>query len=96
MKGRELLKHLRVVACFKSGRDLAERLSHADRIQREQREALLLAVDEIERLLLTDAEREALQFMLRHAAWACDQEAYHDSGDYKKHHDEVFRLMGRK
>jgi hypothetical protein len=45
---------------------------------------------------LTDAEAWALQFMLRHAAWACDQEAFHDSGDYKKHHDEVFRLMGRK
>ena len=61
MKGAELLKHLRLVACFKSGRDLAERLSHADRIQREQREALLLAVDEIERLRLADAEREAIE-----------------------------------
>ncbi len=45
---------------------------------------------------LTDAEASALEFMLRHAAWACDQEVYHDSGDYRQHHDEVFRLMGRK
>ncbi len=45
---------------------------------------------------LTDAEAWALQFLLRHAAWACDREAFPDSGDYRKHHDEVFRLLKRK
>ena len=49
-----------------------------------------------DRPTLTYEQVSAIQFMLRHSAWACDREAFHDSGDYRKHHDEVFRLMGRK
>jgi len=41
---------------------------------------------------LADEQVSALHFMLRHAAWACDREAFHDSVDYRKHHKEVFRL----
>jgi hypothetical protein len=44
---------------------------------------------------LTDEELEALDFMLRHAAWAASERAFADSGDYRLHHDAVFRIMGR-
>ena len=44
---------------------------------------------------LTDEEREALDYMLRHAAWAASEGAFADSGDYRLHHDAVFRIMGR-
>jgi NTP pyrophosphatase (non-canonical NTP hydrolase) len=41
---------LRVVACFKVGDDLSERLKAADEVQRQQSAALLRAASEIERL----------------------------------------------
>jgi len=44
---------------------------------------------------LTDEELEALDYMLRHAAWAASEGAFADSGDYRLHHDAVFRIMGR-
>jgi len=47
------------------------------------------------RLRLTDAEREAIAFMLRHAAVAADDEAFADSADYRVHHDAVFGLLDR-
>lgn len=53
------------------------------------------AAAEIDRLRLTDAEREALAFMLRHAAVSADGWAFHDSADYQKHHDAVFALLER-
>jgi hypothetical protein len=33
--------------------------------------------------------------MLRHAAWAASEGAFADSGDYRLHHDAVFRFMGQ-
>jgi hypothetical protein len=44
---------------------------------------------------LTDAEREAIAFMLRHAAVAADGWAFADSADYRMHHDAVFGLLAR-
>ena len=44
---------------------------------------------------LTDAEQEAVAFMMRHAAVAADGWAFHDSVDYQKHHDAVFALLER-
>ena len=44
---------------------------------------------------LTDEEREAVAFMLRHAAVAADGSAFYDSADYQKHHDAVFALLER-
>jgi len=45
---------------------------------------------------LTDEEREAVDFMLRHAAWAAANGAFADSADYRIHHDTVFRIAGRR
>jgi hypothetical protein len=44
---------------------------------------------------LTDAEREAVAFMLRHAAVAADGWAFADSADYRRHHDALFGLLER-
>jgi hypothetical protein len=44
---------------------------------------------------LTDAEREAIAFLLRHAAVAADGGAFIDSADYRQHHDAVFGLLDR-
>jgi hypothetical protein len=44
---------------------------------------------------LTDAEREAIAFLLRHAAVAADGGAFIDSADYRMHHDAVFGLLDR-
>jgi hypothetical protein len=44
---------------------------------------------------LTAEEREAIAFMLRHAAVAADGGAFIDSADYRQHHDTVFGLLGR-
>jgi hypothetical protein len=44
---------------------------------------------------LTDDDLQAFNFMLRHAAWAASEGAFADSGDYRLHHDAVFRIMGR-
>jgi hypothetical protein len=51
---------LRVIASYKAGEDLAERLTTAVAVQQSMSEALLKAADEIERLRLTEAEREAI------------------------------------
>lgn len=53
---------LRVIAAFKAGEDLAERLESAVKAQNAMADALRNAADEIERLRLTDAEREAVQW----------------------------------
>ena len=45
-----LSEELRVIACYKSGDDLADRLKAADDVQRQQAAALVRAADEIERL----------------------------------------------
>ena len=45
-----LSDELRVVACYKVGDDLSERLKAADDVQRQQAAALLRAADEIDRL----------------------------------------------
>ena len=47
------------------------------------------------RCTLTAEEREAIAFMLRHAAVAADGEAFIDSADYRHHHDAVLGLLGR-
>jgi hypothetical protein len=44
---------------------------------------------------LTAEEREAVAFMLRHAAVAADGWAFADSADYRRHHDALFGLLGR-
>jgi NTP pyrophosphatase (non-canonical NTP hydrolase) len=45
-----LADELRVIACYKTGEDLSDRLKAADEVQRQQSAALLRAADEIERL----------------------------------------------
>jgi hypothetical protein len=44
---------------------------------------------------LTAEEREAVAFMLRHAAVAADGLAFADSADYRRHHDALFGLLAR-
>jgi hypothetical protein len=44
---------------------------------------------------LTAQEREAISFLLRHAAVAADDGAFADSADYRMHHDAVFGLLDR-
>jgi hypothetical protein len=34
--------------------------------------------------------------MLRHAAWAAANGAFADSGDFRIHHDTIFRIAGRR
>jgi hypothetical protein len=50
MSGTELANHLRLVASYHMGTDLLDRLAHAERVQRQQREALNMAADRIEQL----------------------------------------------
>ena len=50
MHGIELTNHLRLLASYHMGTDLADRLANAERTQKQQREALAQAADEIERL----------------------------------------------
>jgi hypothetical protein len=45
---------------------------------------------------LTDDDLQAVDWMLRHAAWAASEGAFADSGDYRLHHDTVFRIAGRR
>jgi hypothetical protein len=54
---------LRVIAAYKAGEDLADRLATAVAVQQSMSVALTKAADEIERLRLTDAEREAVEAM---------------------------------
>jgi len=57
--GIELTNHLRLLSGYHMGTDLIDRLTAAERFQRQQREALARAADEIERLAaeLEDARR---------------------------------------
>ena len=50
-----LLNHLRLVASYHMGTDLLDRLAHAERVQRQQREALNMAADRIEQLQAEEA-----------------------------------------
>lgn len=51
--------------------------------------------DEIKRLRVNDEEREAVWFMLRHAAHAADIPAFLDSADYIMHHKTISALLKR-
>lgn len=59
MTGIELANHLRLLSGYHLGTDLVERLASAERAQRQQREALAQAADEIERLSARVKELEA-------------------------------------
>ena len=72
-----------------------EAVAAVERMGKDWREQLEQAASEIERTRLTDAERAAVAFMMRHAAVAADGWAFHDSVDYQKHHDAVFALLDR-
>ena len=50
MNGIELTNHLRLLSGYHLGTDLLDRLSAAERFQRQQREALTMAADRIEQL----------------------------------------------
>lgn len=52
--------------------------------------------DEIERLRTNSAERQAIRFMLRHAAVAASDKAFVDSADYKLWHDVLFARLEQK
>ena len=55
---------LRVIAAYKAGEDLADRLATAVAVQQSMSVALMKAADEIERLRLTAEEREAVEFFV--------------------------------
>jgi len=50
MHGIELVNHLRLVSGYHMGTDIVDRIAHAERVQRQQRDALAQAASEIERL----------------------------------------------
>jgi hypothetical protein len=58
MTGVELTNHLRLLSGYHLGTDLIDRLTAAERFQRQQREALAQAADEIERLTARVKELE--------------------------------------
>jgi predicted trehalose synthase len=58
MHGIELANHLRLLSGYHMGTDLVDRLASAERMQRQQREALAQAADEIERLTARVVELE--------------------------------------
>jgi hypothetical protein len=58
MHGIELTNHLRLLSGYHLGTDLIDRLTAAERCQRQQREALAQAADEIERLTARVKELE--------------------------------------
>ncbi len=58
MHGIELTNHLRLLSGYHLGTDLIDRLTAAERFQRQQREALAKAADEIERLVARVVELE--------------------------------------
>jgi NTP pyrophosphatase (non-canonical NTP hydrolase) len=62
-----LADELRVIACYKVGDDLSDRLKAADEVQRQQAAALLRAADEIDRLKVM---RELIDATVR---WAMDR-----------------------
>ena len=59
MHGIELTNHLRLLSGYHMGTDLIDRLTAAERFQRQQREALAQAADEIERLTAELAKAKA-------------------------------------
>jgi len=59
MHGIVLANHLRLLSGCHLGTDLAERLAQAERVQRQQRDALAQAADEIERLTAELAKAKA-------------------------------------
>ena len=59
MTGTELANHLRLLSGYHLGLDIIDRLQAAERFQRQQREALAQAADEIERLTARVKELEA-------------------------------------
>lgn len=59
MTDLELLNHLRLVASYHMGTDLLDRLAHAERVQRQQRDALNQAADRIEQLQAELAKAKA-------------------------------------
>jgi len=61
MHGIELTNHLRLLSGYHLGTDLIDRLTAAERFQKQQREALALAADEIERLTAEMKELRRLQ-----------------------------------
>jgi predicted trehalose synthase len=58
MHGIELANHLRLLSGYHMGTDLVDRLASAERMQRQQRDALAQAADEIERLTARVVELE--------------------------------------
>ena len=50
MTDLELVNHLRLLSGYHMGTDLVDRLAHAERCQKQQREALGQAADRIEQL----------------------------------------------
>jgi hypothetical protein len=58
MHGIELTNHLRLLSGYHLGTDLIDRLTAAERFQKQQREALAQAADEIERLTARVKELE--------------------------------------
>ena len=62
----ELVNHLRLVASYHMGTDLLDRLAHAERVQRQQREALNLAADRIEHLEAEVAKAKAATQAVAH------------------------------
>ena len=50
MQGIELTNHLRLLSGYHLGTDLIDRLTAAERFQKQQREALVKAADRIEQL----------------------------------------------
>jgi len=58
MHGIELINHLRLLSGYHLGTDLIDRLTAAERFQKQQREALAQAADEIERLVARVVELE--------------------------------------
>jgi hypothetical protein len=60
MHGIVLANHLRLVSGYHLGIDLVQRLADAERAQRQQRDALAQAADEIERLTAELAAKKAV------------------------------------
>ncbi len=60
MSGIELANHLRLLSGYHLGTDLVERLTAAERFQRQQRDALVTAADHIEALMARIIELERM------------------------------------
>jgi hypothetical protein len=60
MSGTELANHLRLLSGYHLGTDLVDRLTAAERFQRQQRDALVTAADHIEALMARNIELERM------------------------------------